>query len=145
MILALLIMALLSVLGIALLTGAAMEQGIAYNALWGEGALTAAEAGVNRGANQLSANTTTSLAAIPTGTLASGKYSYQMGGTADPTPGGLSFVNDRQSVGYSVAVGTGYNESGYVFKTYQITATGSGPANAQRQVQVQIEYGPVAQ
>jgi Tfp pilus assembly protein PilX len=54
LIIGLLLMVLLSLLGITLLTVAATEHSVAYNGLWSEGALHAAEAGVNRGLNHTS-------------------------------------------------------------------------------------------
>ena len=55
----------LSLLGIGLLTLSGTESNIAQNALWTEGAFAAAEAGVQTGLNQLSANAGTSITPIP--------------------------------------------------------------------------------
>ena len=141
---ALLLMVLLSLLGLTLLTVAATEHTVAFNGLWSEGALTAAEAGVNRGLNQLSANAATSIQPIATTSIAS-PYAFRSGHRNDTAPQPLAFVGTRTEAGYSIAVGTGYNPAGYVFHTYQINATGTGPRNAQREVEVRAEYGPVAQ
>ena len=65
LIVALLLMVLLSLLGVTLLTLAGTEQSVAYNALWSEGSLMAAEAGVNRGINQISANADASAMRFP--------------------------------------------------------------------------------
>lgn len=144
LVIALLLMVLLSLLGITLLTVAATEHTVAFNGLWSEGALTAAEAGVNRGLNQLNANATTSIQPIATTSIASA-YAFRSGHRTDTTPQPLTFVGTRTEAGYSLAVGTGYNPAGYAFHTYQINATGTGPRNAQREVEVRAEYGPVAQ
>ena len=147
LIIALLLMILLSLLGVTLLTVATSEHSIASNSEWSEGALMAAEAGSNRGINQLSANAQTSTAQISLttiGTTGSG-YTYRSGprsGVATPI-----FVTTRTESGYSIAVGTGYNPSGYAFHTYNIKSTGTGgPIQmATREVEVQAEYGPVSQ
>jgi Tfp pilus assembly protein PilX len=145
LVVALLLMVLLSLLGITLLTVAATEHTVAYNGLWSEGALMAAEGGVNVGINQLSANADTSVQAIPATRLpdAQGPFQYRSG-TRTSGVQALQFVSSRIESGYSIAVGTGYNRSGYVFDTYQINATGTGPRNAVREVEVQAEYGPIA-
>jgi hypothetical protein len=137
-------MALLSMLGLTLLTVAGTEHSLASNSLWSQGALSAAEAGLNRGLNQLSANAETSIQPIAVTTL-TGAYTYRSGTRAAGAPQELTFVGTRTEPGYSVAVGTGYNPAGYAFHTYQIDATGSGPRNAQREVQIRADYGPVAQ
>jgi Tfp pilus assembly protein PilX len=144
LVVALLLMVLLSLLGVTLLTVAATEHTVAFNGLWSEGALTAAEGGVNRGLNQLSANAQTSLQAVPN-TAIGAAYAYRSGPKTATTPQPLEFVASRVEDGYSVAMGTGYNPSGYAFHTYQINATGTGPRNARREVEIRAEYGPVAQ
>jgi Tfp pilus assembly protein PilX len=145
LVVALLIMVLLSLLGVTLLTVASTEHIIAHNSLWSEGALMAAEAGVNVGVNQLSANATTSVQAIPVTSIAAAQGPYQFrSGTRGSGIQDLQFVSSRTEAGYSIAVGTGYNRSGYVFDTYQINATGTGPRFAIREVEMQAEYGPVA-
>jgi hypothetical protein len=144
LVIALLLTVLLSLLGITLLTVAATEHTVAFNGLWSEGALTAAEGGVNRGLNQLSANAETSRQAIPN-TAIGVSYNFRSGHKTDAGPQPLDFVGSRVEEGYSVAVGTGYNPSGYAFHTYQINATGTGPRNARREVEIRAEYGPVAQ
>jgi hypothetical protein len=149
LVLALLVMVILSILGITLLTLAGTEHTVATNEFFSEGALSAAEAGIDRGLNQLSANPTTSVVAYPTsGTqidLAATRFSYRSGPRTPDAPAPLTYVGSRTEPGYSIAVGTGYNPSGYSFHTYEFSATGSGPRNAQREIQVRAEYGPVAQ
>jgi Tfp pilus assembly protein PilX len=144
LVIALLLMVLLSLLGVTLLTVAATEHTVAFNGLWSEGALMAAEAGVNRGLNQLTANAEASLQAVPDTGIALA-YNFRSGHRTDTTPQPLQFVGTRFEEGYSLAVGTGYNPSGYPFHTYQINATGTGPRNARREVEIRAEYGPVAQ
>ena len=139
---ALLLTILLSLLGITLLSVASTEHSVAFNSLWSEGALMAAEAGVNRGLNQLSANATSASQAIPS-TAISG-YSYRSGGRAATSAQPLTLVSSQSAPGYSAAVGTGYNRAGYGFDVYLINATGTGPRNARREIEVQAEYGPVA-
>lgn len=142
---ALFVLIVLSLLGVALLSLSGTESNIAYNQLWTEGAFVSAEAGIQTGLNQLSANTTTSTAAIPVTAIGTGTYTYQFrsGGRADAGPQPLQFRGTRVESGYSIAIGTGYNPSGYVFNSYQINSTGSGPKNAQRELEALVEYGPV--
>ena len=148
---ALFVLIVLSLLGVALLTLSGTEQNIAYNALWTEGAFAAAEAGIQTGLNQLSANAATSTQKFPTvGTyvdLPTGTYTYQFrsGPKTATAPQDLTFKGTRVETGYSIAIGTGYNPSGYAFHSYQINATGKGPKNAQRELEVLAEYGPIPQ
>ena len=144
LVIALLLMVLLSLLGITLLTVAATEHTVAFNGLWSEGALTAAEAGVNRGLNQLNANAASAIQPIASTNIVAA-YSFRSGHRTDATPQPITFVGTRTEAGYSLAVGTGYNPAGYAFHTYQINATGTGPRNALREIEVRAEYGPVAQ
>ena len=153
LVVAVLVMMVLSFLGMAIMTMSVTEHSMAYNMVWGEGAFAAAEAGINAGINQLSANTTNALNPIPSlnnKATIGGSYQYWSGGKS--TSGGqpLKFVTSRTEPGYSVAIGTGYNPSGYVFNSYQINATGQtaltlANKNAVREIEVQAEYGPVAQ
>ena len=144
----LLVMLVLSFLGVAVMTLSLTEHNMAYNTVYAEGAFAAAEAGVNAGINQLSANTDDSTQAIPVSTITTtvaGSYVYRSGGRTNSTPQQFQFVQSRTEAGYSIAIGTGYNPSGYAFNTYRINATGTGPRNALREIEVQAEYGPVAQ
>jgi Tfp pilus assembly protein PilX len=142
------VLIILSLLGAVLLTLSGTEHTVAFNAIWSEGAFAAAEAGVQRGLNQLSSNPTTSVKAIPQSgsylTIGSG-YQYRSGRKTDTSPQPLSFKGSRVEPGYSIAIGTGYNPSGYVFQSYQINATGTGPRSSQRELEILAEYGPVAQ
>lgn len=143
-VIALLLMALLSLLGMTLLTVAGLGHGTAFNAIWSEGALFAADAAVQAGMNQLSANPTTSTQAIPVASIG-GVYSFRSGRRTDSGPQPLQFMGTRVEPGYSLAVGSGYNPAGYAFHSYQITATGTGPRSAQREIEARAEYGPIAQ
>lgn len=148
LVVAILVMMVLSFIGMAMMTLSVTEHSMAYNAVWGEGSFAAAEAGVNVGINQLSANTTTATQQIPpTGTSVTigTSYAYRSGGKSDAGPQPLKFVKSRTEPGYSIAIGTGYNPAGYAFNAYQINATGTGPRNAVREIELQAEYGPVAQ
>ncbi len=148
LVVAILVMMVLSFIGMAMMTLSVTEHSMAYNAVWGEGAFAAAEAGINVGINQLSANATTASQPIPaTGTsvtIASG-YTYRSGGKSDAGPQPVKFIKTRTEPGYSIAIGTGYNPAGYAFNSYQVNATGTGPRNAVREIEIQAEYGPVAQ
>lgn len=144
LLIALFVMLILSLLGVALLSLSGTEHHIAYNAVWAEGAFTAAEAGIQQGLNQLSANTAVATQAIPATSLQA-RYSYRSGRRTDGGPQPLAFAGARVEAGYSIAIGTGYNPAGYAFHSYRINATGTGPRNALRELEVLAEYGPVAQ
>ncbi len=139
---ALLTMLVLSILGSAFISISLTENNITYNAISSEGAFTAAEAGIQVGVAQLSANTTTSAQAIPTTNFATG-YTYQSGRRLDTTPQPLQYAGKRNQPGYNLAKGTVYVPAGWVFRDYQINVTGTGPRSAQREVEVLAEYGPV--
>ena len=148
-VIALFVMIILSLLGITLLTLSGTESNIAYNALWSEGAFAAAEAGVERGLSQIGPNAKDSITKFPdSGTLSIGTgtytYGYRSGRKSDTTPTDLVFKGTRNVAGYNLALGTGYNTAGYTFNVYQLNATGMGPRNAQREIEVLAQYGPVA-
>jgi len=148
LVVAVLVMMVLSFIGMAIMTLSVTEHSMAYNSVWAEGTFAAAEAGLNLGINQLSANTTASIQPVACNPAVFGScntYSYRSGGKNDAGPQPLQFMKSRTEPGYSIAIGTGYNPSGYVFNSYQINATGTGPRNAVREIEVQAEYGPVAQ
>lgn len=146
---ALMVMVVLSLLGVAFLLLSNSETTVASNALWAEGSFYAAEAGVQTGINQLSANRATSTAAIPVTSIggSSGQgdvsYSFRSGSRTDTSAQPLQFIGTRTATGYSVEAGTGYNPSGYDFYIYQMNVTGTGPRNTEREIEVQAEYGPV--
>ena len=142
LVLSLLAMVVLSLLGVALLTMSGSETFVSYRTVYREGAFYSAEGGIHIGLDQLSANTVTSTQAIPLTTIG-GNYTYRSGRRSDPGPQPLQFVGTRPGPGYSIAVGTGYNPAGYVFYNYQINVTGTGPRNAQREVEVLAAFGPV--
>jgi hypothetical protein len=119
---------------------------MAFNALWFEGAISVADAGVNRGINQLSANTTTSVVAYgPTAIPAGSVYTYRSGRKTDLGAQPLQYVGLRYGDGYSIAQCATYSSTscGYKFMVYQVNATGTGPRNAQREVELQAQFGPV--
>jgi hypothetical protein len=144
MLVALFVMVVLSLLGVTFLTLSNTESFVAANALWSEGAFYAAEAGIQTGIDQLGANVAQATAAIPQTTIGT-NYQYRSGRRTDTAPQPLQFIRSRTAAGYSVEVGTGYNPSGYSFYVYQMNVTGTGPRNAQREIEVQAEFGPVAQ
>ena len=144
LLLTLLLMLVLTSLGFVILTLSLTEHSMASNGIWSEGAFAAAEAGINVGVNQLSPNTSASVQPVPSTTIG-GSYAYRSGRRTDAGPQPQQFINSRTEPGYNIAIGTGYNPAGYAFNTYQINATGSGPRNAAREIEVRAEYGPVAQ
>ena len=66
-------------------------------------------------------------------------------GSGAAYPHGPYLVGEIPEAGYAVGTSTGYSSSGYVFQIYQIQGTGIGPRNTEREVEVQVELGPVEQ
>jgi len=143
LLMSLFVLIILSLLGFVLITTSNSESGVAINGLWAEGAFSAAEGGLHTGIDQLSANPTTSIVAVPVTTIGD-SYSYRSGRRTDATPQPFQFVRTQSEAGYSLESGTGYNSAGYAFLIYQLNATGSGPLNAQREVEAQVEFGPTS-
>jgi len=139
---ALLVMFLLSFLGLTLLTVAATEHSIAWNSLWYDGALAAAEAGLNQALDQLSPDAGVSTQAIPVTAIAQ-NFTFRSGRRTDAGPQPIAFVGEHSGSGYAMGTGTGYNTSGYVFRTYQINATGIRPPTTMREVEARVDLGPV--
>jgi hypothetical protein len=140
---AILVSALLLVLAMALLTVSSDEGGIAANESWAEGAFYAAEAGVHAAVAQIDGNLATSVAAIPVTHLPGG-YTFRSGRRADTAPQPVRYVGAVPASGFGLGVGTGYNAVGFLDETYEVDATGRGPRNAEREIQAQVTYGPVA-
>jgi Tfp pilus assembly protein PilX len=140
---ALFVMVILSLLGAALVSFSGVEHNIAYNAVWSEGAFAAAEAGIQAGINQIGPNSTASTPAVAATNFGGTQTSYRSGHKTDSGAQPLSYNGVRHEPGYNIAVGLGYNPRGYDFYQYQINATGTGPRNAQREIEILAEYGPV--
>jgi hypothetical protein len=144
MLVALFAMVVLSLLGVVFMSLSNTESIVAGNVLWSEGAFYAAEAGIQTGVDQMSPNLATATQAIPQTTLGT-DYQYRSGRRTDAGAQPLQFIRSRTAAGFSVETGTGYNPAGYSFYVYQINSTGTGPRNAQRELEVQAEFGPVPQ
>ncbi len=143
LVLVLIMLVLFFALGMAILASALTESRVAHNDEWFEGALYAAEAGLQTGIDQVNGNIDDSTQAIANSAL-SDSYGFRSGGRADGAPQPLQFQGSNTAAGYSISTGTGYNPSGYVFFQYQINATGTAPRNISREVEGLVEYGPVA-
>ena len=130
---ALFIMAILLVLGVFLVRMSATEGDIAYNAVWAEGSFFAADAAISVGLDQLTPTLVNSTVA---NTTIGSVFGYQ---------GTIAFSGTNQAAGYSLGSGTGYNPGGFVFYTFTLQGSGTGPRSAQRTLNVQAWYGPIAQ
>ncbi len=119
---------------------------ISSNLKRGTQALYAADAGVGEALNQISGNVAGSITKFPppdeTRDLGQG-FSYRSGRRIDKVPQPLEFIGFRTAAGYSLGSGTGYNPSGYVFLTYKIHVTGTGPVTAAREIEALGGFGPV--
>jgi Tfp pilus assembly protein PilX len=143
LIITVLLLTLLLALGTSLLATATIEQAIATNERWSEGAFFAAEAAVQTAIDTLTQGGAP--AAIPITDLGD-DYWYRSGGADDVGPTAPTLVATTEAEGYSAAAGSGYGSSTtWVMEIYQINATGFGPQSAQREVEVQISVGPLPQ
>ena len=137
LVIALFIMAILLMTGVFLVRMSSTEGDIAYNAMYSEGSFYAADAAINVGLDLVTPTVTTAPIDCDAPPLLS-----------CPTPfiydGSVAFSGTTRLPGYSIGSGTGYNPGGFVFYTYLITGSGAG-RRAQRQIDVQAAYGPVAQ
>lgn len=132
LVLAIFIMALLLAAGLIMLRMSASETDIAYNTVWSEGSFYAAEAALSVGIDQLGPTLVNDLAmaAAPLDT----QYSRM---------GNIQYRGTSPQAGYSLSSGPTYNQQGFYFLNYTVTGTGTGPRNAQRQVEVRATFGPV--
>ena len=138
-VMAIFIMVLMLVSGIFLVRMSSTEGDIAYGTMWAEGSFFAADAGVNVGIDTIvPGGPTCAKASTSLGTFS---YSVAAGAGADAN----CFLTTTQRAGYSLGSGTGYNTAGFVFYNYAITGAGTGPRSAQRTIDAQVAYGPVAQ
>jgi Tfp pilus assembly protein PilX len=143
LIITMLLLTLLLALGTSLLATATVEQAIATNERWSEGAFFAAEAAVQTAIDTLAQGGAP--AAIPITDLGD-DYWYRSGTADDAVPTAPVLVDTVEAEGYSAAEGSGYGGSTtWVMEIYQINATGFGPQSAQREVEVQVSVGPLPQ
>ena len=138
-VMAIFIMVMLLVTGIFLVRMSSTEGDIAYGTMWAEGSFFAADAAINIGIDTVVPGGPSCVrSSTALGTFA---YSVAAGAGADSN----CFLNTGHQAGYSIGSGTGYNPGGFVFYNYAITGAGTGPRSAQRTIDAQVSYGPVAQ
>lgn len=140
LVICLLLVVLLLSMGVGLLALSETESLIAANDQWSEGAFQAAEAAVHVAIDQLGVGATSQV--VPE-TAISGDFDFRSGGRTDSSPQPPEFRSITSQAGFSLAAGTGYNSAGYQFQIYRINGTGTGPRNAQREVEVEVELGPI--
>jgi hypothetical protein len=119
-----------------------VELRVTGNHRAGTQAFYAADTGINVAYAQIGLDTAASTAAIPVTQLGGG-LAYRSGHIADTTSQPQQLRNTRTEAGYTLNAGTGYNTAGYGFYQYQINMTGTGPLSSAREVEAQVEYGPV--
>ena len=138
-VMAIFIMVMLLVSGVFLVRMSSTEGDIAYGTMWAEGSFFAADAAVNVAIDTVFPGGPTWVQAA----TAIGAFSYSVaaGTGADSN----CFLNTIQKAGYSIGSGTGYNPGGFVFYNYAVTGSGTGPRSAQRTIDAQVSWGPVAQ
>ncbi len=142
LVIALLLSLLLFSLGMALLAVSETENLIAANDQFAEGAFQAAEASVQVALDQIGIGSTDLV--VPETDIGS-SYTFRSGRRDDVAPQPPQLIATTPGTGFSVGVSTGYNAGGYHFEIYELTGTGTGPRNTEREVEVQVELGPVAQ
>jgi len=146
-VMAIFVMVMMLVAGIFLVRMSSTEGDIAYGSVSAEGSFFAADAGINVGVARVDLLPPLVAVGGPcAATGAIGNYTYSLGAGAGADAN--CFLNTIQKAGYSIGSGTGYNPGGFVFYNYAITGTGT-PAQtfkkAQRAVDAQVSFGPVAQ
>jgi hypothetical protein len=132
-------MAALLVGAVILLRVVSIERDVAGSSVSAEASFFAADAAINVALDTIGPD----VHSCATGrTPIGGGYTYQVVSTP---PNTSCFAGTERLAGYSVASGTGYNTSGYVFYTYAFTGVGTGPRSAQRTIDARAVYGPIAQ
>ncbi len=146
-VMAIFIMVMMLVAGIFLVRMSSTEGEIAYGSVSAEGSFFAADAGINVGVARVDLLPPLVAVGGPcAATGAIGNYTYSLGAGAGADAN--CFLNTIQKAGYSIGSGTGYNPGGFVFYNYAITGTGTPTTTfkkAQRAVDAQVSFGPVAQ
>lgn len=139
LVIALSVMAALLVGAVILLRVVSIERDVAVSSVSAEASFFAADAAINVALDTIGPDMHSCASArTPIG----GGYTYQVVNTPPHTS---CFAGTQRVAGYSVASGTGYNTSGYVFYTYAFTGLGTGPRSAQRTIDARAVYGPIAQ
>lgn len=136
-VMAIFIMVMMLVAGIFLVRMSATEGDVAYGTMWAEGSFFAADAAINVGVDQVSPiNTNPAQTPLTFPGVNLGAF----------TPSGtIAFSGTLLPTGSALCSGTGYNPCGFVNFNYAVTGSGTGPRSANRTVDAQITYGPVAQ
>jgi len=146
-VMAIFVMVMMLVAGIFLVRMSSTEGEIAYGSVSAEGSFFAADAGINVGVARVDLLPPLVAVGGPcAATGAIGNYTYALGAGAGADAN--CFLNTIQKAGYSIGSGTGYNPGGFVFYNYAITGTGTPTTTfkkAQRAVDAQVSFGPVAQ
>ena len=146
-VMAIFVMVMMLVAGIFLVRMSSTEGDIAYGSVSAEGSFFAADAGINVGVARVDLLPPLVAVGGPcAATGAIGNYTYSLGAGAGADAN--CFLNTIQKAGYSIGSGTGYNPGGFVFYNYAITGTGTPTTTfkkAQRAVDAQVSFGPVAQ
>ncbi len=116
----------------------------------GTQAFFAADTGVNDAYTRIGLDPAASIPAFGPITLPGGiKYcsgKVATTGTNCSSPQALQAPSPVTVSGYSLGQGTGYNTTGYQFYQYQVNVTGVQPQlSSVREVEAQIQYGPIPQ
>ena len=139
LVMAMLLIVLLMLLGMGLVAMSETELLIAHNDQLSEAAFQAADAAVQHGIDGLTVGSTN--AVVPNTGIGDG-FVFRSGGRDDNSPQPPELIGSVRAPGYSAGTGTGYNYSGYQFRVFAVSGTGTGPRNAQHEVEVQILLGP---
>lgn len=143
LVVALLLTVMLFALGAAMLTVSEAETIIAANDQYSEGAFLAAEAAVQVALDQIGPGVDTSALVVQDTDLGT-NFNYRSGERDDQSAQPPELVSVVPGPGFSIGSNAAYTTSGYVFEVYEVNGTGTGPRNAVREVEVQVEIGPIA-
>lgn len=144
LVVALMVMVLLFLLGTTLLGVSGDEKIIAANDEWAESTFFAAEAATQEAMNQITDANVDSPPGVALTTI-NQKYTFRTGRRTDTSSQPPTFVGKSTRPGFSVGASSGYSPSPrFWFYTYTVNGTGFGPRGTTREVEVQLEYGPVS-
>ena len=144
LVVALMVMVLLFLLGTTLLGVSGDEKIIAANDEWAESTFFAAEAATQEALNQVTDANVEAPPAVAVTTI-NQRYTFRSGRRTDTSPQPPTFLGRSTRPGFSIGSTAPYSPSPrFWFYTYTVNGTGFGPRNTTREVEVQLEYGPVS-
>src|SRR5207245_1577395 len=130
LVVALFMMAILLMTGVFLVRMSSTQCVIAYSAMWSGRRVYAADAAINVGLDQIT----------PTNSNMIATALYPAPPALNPftATGTIGFTGTARLPGYSMGAGTGYNPGGFVFITYSVVGSGTGPRSTRPQIDIHV-------